>query len=90
MHGLFLQGYSIRTLQWRYTLWLKWDGANKRVAGWGVDFIVGEELYDHEGDDGMDTDKYENENVAATNPEVCAQHRAALIAGWKAARPSEV
>ena len=81
-------GYSIRTDRWRYTLWVKWDGKHLKPAGWTGDNVVGIELYDHQGDDGMDTDKFDNENVAEANPAVCAQHKAALIAGWKPARPA--
>lgn len=42
-------GYSVRTSQWRYTEWLRFNGT--RLHG---DFtqVVGRELYDHRGDDG--------------------------------------
>ncbi len=83
-----VMGYSIRSDRWRYTLWLKWDGKKRQIAGWHAGNVVGEELYDHEGDDGMDTDAFENENVAADNPGICAIHKSALIAGWKAAKPA--
>ena len=84
-NGFYAMGYSVRSLRWRYTAWLKWDG-QRLTAMW--DEVVGEELYDHQGDDGMDTDKYDNENVALANPAVCQLHKAALIAGWRAARPA--
>eukprot|EP00756_Hemistasia_phaeocysticola_P024465 Hpha_TRINITY_DN1594_c0_g1::TRINITY_DN1594_c0_g1_i1::g.57146::m.57146/K01136/IDS; iduronate 2-sulfatase len=79
-------GYSIRSDRWRYTLWVKWDGV-KLAPLWNE--IVGEELYDHEGDDGMDTDGFENVNlVDDAHADVRAQMRASLFAGWKASRPA--
>ena len=84
-------GYSIRTDNYRYTLWVKWDGAKKKVAGWTGANVVGEELYDHHGDDGMDTDKFDTVNLncrVAPYAAVCAAHKTALIAGWKSARPT--
>ena len=81
-------GYSIRSDRWRYTLWLRWNGT--AVAGWDGDAVVGEELYDHEGDDGMDTNKFDNINLdcgEAEHAAICAQHRAALKAGWRLALP---
>jgi hypothetical protein len=81
-------GYSIRSDRWRYTLWLRWNGT--AVAGWDGDAVVGEELYDHEGDDGMDTDKFDNINLdcqALEHAAVCMQHRVALEAGWRQALP---
>ena len=78
-------GYSIRSDRWRYTLWVKWDGA-KLAPIW--DAVVGEELYDHDGDDGMDTDGFENVNlVDDAHADVRAQMRASLFAGWKASKP---
>merc|ERR1711871_1322402 len=47
--------YSIRTLRWRYTRWVQWNGAQKAPI-W--DAVVGEELYDHQGDTGDDTDGF--------------------------------
>jgi len=52
-------GYSIRDSRFRYTLWLKWNGTllqgkwNTASSGG-----VGEELYDHSGDDGSSFDAY--------------------------------
>ena len=78
-------GYSIRSDRWRYTLWVKWDGA-KLAPIW--DAVVGEELYDHDGDDGMDTDGFENVNlVDDAHADVRAQMRASLFAGWEASKP---
>ena len=85
--GFAAMGYSIRTDQYRYTIWLGWDGAQRAIASW--DAVHGEELYDHDGDDGMDTDKYENVNLgcAGQYAAICAKHKAALVDGWKLARP---
>ena len=63
-------GYSIRTDRWRYTLWLQWDGAKRDKVSW--DAVHGEELYDHAGDDGFDTDK------CATPP----TRRCAALRAW--------
>jgi len=79
-------GFTIRVDRWRYTLWLKWDGANLKPI---PSAEVGEELYDHQGDAGEDTDAFENENLAAQSEYagIKAQLRVALVAGWKPARP---
>lgn len=81
-------GLSIRTLEWRYTLWLRWNGA-KLAPMWDQD-PVGEELYTHVGDAGDDTDSFENENLASKQSyeAVKAELRKQLKAGWKAAMPS--
>jgi len=56
-------GYSIRSDTMRYTLWLHWNGTIKKPE-WDAMVPNGEELYDHTGDDGMNTDTFENENLA--------------------------
>lgn len=68
-------GYSIRVDGWRYTEWVEWNGAELKPE-WVR--LVGRELYDHHGDDELDFDKYENSNVADTNPDVVAQLSAIL------------
>jgi iduronate 2-sulfatase len=82
-------GYSIRTDRWRYTVWLAFNGtANRAVwpstaaVGAGGDGLLGEELYDHEGDDGSDFDAYENVNLA-TKPSF-AGTKAKLLATLRA------
>merc|ERR1719253_58884 len=56
-------GHSIRTEQYRYTLWFAWDQKNL-VCEW--DKQVGEELYDHTGDMEPDIDSsFEQDNRAA-------------------------
>ena len=81
-------GYSIRTDRWRYTIWVKW--MSNRRSDWSSP--VGEELYDHLGDTGFDTDFAENVNVAAApaNAQLKAELYAALRDGWKAALPQRV
>jgi len=80
-------GLSIRTLQWRYTLWLRWDGS-KLAPQWDEE-SVGEELYDHLNDAGNDTDSFENINLAplTEHAAVKAELRKQLRMGWKAAKP---
>jgi iduronate 2-sulfatase len=82
-------GYSLRTLDYRYTLWLRWDGVNK-TALWDQP-EVGEELYVHTGDLGDDTDFFENENVAPLKnyATIKADLRGKLRAGWAAALPKK-
>ncbi|XP_065191297.1 iduronate 2-sulfatase-like [Sycon ciliatum] len=58
----YSMGYSVRTTQYRYTEWLKWNGT--RLHGEWSD-VVGVELYDHAGDTGTDFNAFENENLAA-------------------------
>ena len=62
-HWIHVMGYSVRTAQYRYTVWLPWDG--RRVqADFGAQ-PLGEELYSHAGDDGTNFDAFENNNIAA-------------------------
>jgi len=53
--GLDYMAYSIRTSgaylgEWRYTEWVEWDGELLR-PDWGK--VVGRELFNHTGDDGL-------------------------------------
>eukprot|EP01062_Namystynia_karyoxenos_P005426 TRINITY_DN118_c1_g1_i1.p1 TRINITY_DN118_c1_g1~~TRINITY_DN118_c1_g1_i1.p1 ORF type:complete len:499 (+),score=105.87 TRINITY_DN118_c1_g1_i1:74-1570(+) len=68
-------GYSVRTPDWRYTVWLRWNGTLLR-ADW--DGERGEELYDHRGDISTDMNKWENVNLASQQPETATQLRAQL------------
>ncbi|XP_065191322.1 iduronate 2-sulfatase-like [Sycon ciliatum] len=61
-HLLDYMGYTIRTDQYRYTEWFRWNGTELRAD---LSQAVARELYDHHGDDGTDFDSFENENVAA-------------------------
>jgi len=69
-------GYTLRTPQWRYTEWLKWNGTSL-AADW--DESVGVELYSHAGDDGSDFDAFENVNQAKDHPDVATQLRNKLM-----------
>jgi arylsulfatase A-like enzyme len=81
-------GYSIRSDRWRYTLWVKWDGSALAPI-W--DQVVGEELYDHQGDDGRDTDAFENVNLLDdAHADVRAQMKASLMVGWRASKPAGI
>ena len=73
-------GYSIRTPDWRLTLWLRWNGT-ALAAHWDGPAAV--ELYNHTGDDGSDMDAFENENLADAIPGVAAGLRARLAAFFK-------
>lgn len=60
-------GYSVRVDDWRYTMWLAFDGKRNRGDWAGLPASLhGEELYAHKGDTGADFDAFENENVAAS------------------------
>ena len=60
-----VMSYSVRTADWRYTLWLPWDNETL-VARWdGGAGESAEELYAHAGDDSTDMDRWENTNLAA-------------------------
>ncbi len=70
-------GYSIRTKEWRYTLWLPWDG-ELLEAKWEGDYA--DELYDHKGDDSSEFGKYELINLAAERQDVVQELRTKLRA----------
>ena len=81
--SLGYMGYSIRTDRWRYTVWLAFNGTANRAV-WPSNVggaLLGEELYDHEGDDGSDFDAYENVNLA-TKPSF-AGTKAKLLAALR-------
>ena len=46
-------GLSIRTPQYRFTRWYEWNGPELQPH-WS--HPIGDELYDHSGDDGLDFD----------------------------------
>jgi len=78
-----VMGYSVRTDQWRYTEWFKWNGTELR-AEWSEPSI-GVEFYSHVGDLGTDFDAFENENVASDpkNAKLMAVHRNILLKHFK-------
>jgi len=71
--------------RYRYTLWVRWN--SDLTPSWSE--VVGEELYDHLGDTGFDTDGFENTNLARnTSTEgLRLRLRDALRAGYKHALP---
>ena len=68
-------GYSVRTPQWRYTLWVRWDNVTLTPI-W--DGPSAEELYGHVGDNSSSFDEWENVNQARTNTAAAGQMRAQL------------
>ena len=54
-------GYSMRTDQYRYTEWVRWNGSELKPE-WND--LVGRELYDHRNDKENDFDAFENVNIA--------------------------
>lgn len=60
-------GYTMRTAQYRYTRWLRWNKTTL-LAEWDGDYA--EELYDHADDDGTTFGLYEWHNQAQANPGV--------------------
>ena len=69
-------GYSLRTKEWRYTVWLVWNQTSLRPE-WDASESE-EELYSHHGDDSEDMDKWENENLANSQPQIAAALRKQL------------
>ena len=68
-------GYTVRTAEWRYTVWYPWQ--NKTLTpDWAAEYA--EELYNHVGDDSFEMDKYENVNEAKANPAVADKLRAQI------------
>ena len=53
-------GYSVRSVDYRYTVWLRWDG--RKLQGDFTQKPVGEELYTHKGDTGADMNAFENKS----------------------------
>mgnify|MGYP006146140103 CR=1 FL=1 len=76
-------GYSVRSPEWRYTLWLPWDG-KKLAPRWQASLLeTQEELYAHSGDDSTDMDRWENINLAPDRSDVTTQLRANLEAFFR-------
>ena len=76
-------GLSIRSSEWRYSLWARWDGTRcAPMIAPGMEEDDGEELYDHRGVDVPGNFDGEHINVAsvAANAAVMKVLRAALIA----------
>eukprot|EP00656_Telonema_subtile_P036124 TRINITY_DN40092_c0_g1_i1.p1 TRINITY_DN40092_c0_g1~~TRINITY_DN40092_c0_g1_i1.p1 ORF type:complete len:459 (+),score=126.85 TRINITY_DN40092_c0_g1_i1:86-1462(+) len=73
----FAMGYSVRTPDWRYNLWVGWNQSSLSAL-WDGETV--EELYDHKGDLSDDMDAWENSNLALSNPTVVKQLRAEVRA----------
>ena len=75
-------GYSIRSLQWRLTMWQPFN-TTTYLADWHTPPIA-VELYDHRGDPAalgtawFDPDRVENENVVDREVAVAAEMHALL------------
>ena len=76
-----VMGYSVRTDEWRATFWMHWLG--DKLVGDFSRKPAAVELYSHAGDKESDFDAFENENVAAANPDVVAKHLAIARAHWE-------
>lgn len=60
-----VMGYSVRTSDWRYTEWRRWQG-DKLQADWNADGLIASELYDHRNETmyPTDFDSRENDNLS--------------------------
>ena len=81
-----VMGYSMRTIDFRYTIWLHFDRINNLID-WGKE-IVAEELYDHREDGEESLGKGERRNLLAKSvdkavkaqyKEVVAEQRSLLV-----------
>lgn len=70
-------GYTVRTPDWRYTLWVVWNNVTL-TPNW--DGPKAEELYNHTNDDSSSFDLWENVNVAKEHPETAKTLETQLIA----------
>ena len=69
-------GYTVRTPEWRYTLWVGWDNVTLTPI-WDGNKV--EELYDHTSDNSSSFDRWENVNLADANPDVVKTLRLQLV-----------
>lgn len=74
--GFYAMGHSMRTEQWRYTEWVRWNATGDGPA-WDLP-LIGRELYRHHNDLPGDFDHHEASNIAA-DPE-----QAQVVAGLQA------
>lgn len=76
-------GYSMRTDEYRYTEWVKWNGTSLKPL-WEHKPLFNE-LYSHAGNDNgrWTYERFENQNVAAIFPEVAGNLSAQLRAFFK-------
>lgn len=64
-------GYTVRSDEWRYTRWLRWDPDSLKAKWDSNDYA--EELYNHKGDDSTNMDAFENQNLVRKFPLVAQQ-----------------
>ena len=79
-------GYSVRSSDWRYTEWFKFNYTSARAE---MDSSLFVELYDHRSDAGDDFDAYDQNNVAADPAfaHVVKEHAQMVRDGWTKLRP---
>ena len=70
-------GYTVRTPDWRYTLWLVWDNVTL-TPDW--DGVRAEELYNHTNDNSSSFDLWENVNLVKEHPEAAKALETQLVA----------
>lgn len=75
-----MQGYSVRSDEWRATFWMWWDGSN--LVGDFSRAPAAVELYSHQGDEESDFNAFENENVAAANADIVQEMLAVAKVQW--------
>ena len=73
---LQFMGYSMRSQTARYTAWFPFNHTSLK-AEWTLPYAA--ELYAHVGDDSTEMDNFENENVAAAQPDLAAAMHAELL-----------
>lgn len=78
LENITIMGYSIRTEDYRYTKWVKFDNKNFK-PNWGN--IIDDELYD------LRKDPLEDQNIADEMPDVVETLSKQLKDGWREALP---
>ncbi|XP_065196694.1 iduronate 2-sulfatase-like [Sycon ciliatum] len=85
--GEAVMGYTVRTHQWRYTEWVRFNHTNA-IPNWTE--VWGRELYDHS----TPSTNYNDENVNKAYERgvegVIVQLKETLVAGWRDALPPHI
>ena len=81
-----LMGYSVRTPQWRYSLFCRWNGTTLRGV-WST--CTAPELFDHANDTALFAPDHARRNLAGCTDPRCARAEAQLRAMIRAAFPVE-
>ena len=84
-HGENIMGYTIRTDQYRFTEWYRFNHTTAK-ANWTD--VWGTELYDHSVDGKKSLFNDENNNVANDKPSLVQELRKMLQTGWRTYIPS--